>query len=159
MSIEEQLTQTYEDAREDIYRYLLTFGLDAAVAQDCTHEAFLRLYTEMRRGVTIESPRGWLFRTAHRLAIDWTRQFAREKQHEADIPIPPPTNREMDRARNMRSVREMLLQLSPQQKRCLYLRAEGLKYREIAEQLGIELSTVSSFIERALSKLRKGIHG
>jgi len=48
--------------------------------------------------------------------------------------------------------------LSPQQRRCLYLRGEGLKYREIAQAMGVGVSTVSVFLERAMARIWKVIH-
>jgi RNA polymerase sigma-70 factor (ECF subfamily) len=47
--------------------------------------------------------------------------------------------------------------LSPQQRQCLYLRAEGLRYAEIAQSLGIAVSTVAEFVSRATARLRKEV--
>jgi RNA polymerase sigma-70 factor (ECF subfamily) len=38
---------------------------------------------------------------------------------------------------------------------CLYLRAEGLRYREIAEVLNISLGGVSLALGRSLARLRE----
>lgn len=48
--------------------------------------------------------------------------------------------------------------LSKQQRQCLHLRAEGFRYREIGEVLGIRISTVNEFVKRAVSRLRKARH-
>jgi RNA polymerase sigma-70 factor (ECF subfamily) len=45
--------------------------------------------------------------------------------------------------------------LSEQQKRCLFLRLEGLRYPEIASTLGISASAVGEFLRRALARLKK----
>jgi RNA polymerase sigma-70 factor, ECF subfamily len=50
-------------------------------------------------------------------------------------------------------------ELSPQQKMCVHLRAEGLRYREIADVLGVAVPTVSEFMRRALGRLRSAIRG
>ena len=50
------------------------------------------------------------------------------------------------------------LTLSPQQKHCLHLRTEGLRYREIAETLQISTSSVREFLDRAIGRLRKAVH-
>ncbi|MCL4851711.1 MAG: sigma-70 family RNA polymerase sigma factor, partial [Bryobacteraceae bacterium] len=44
--------------------------------------------------------------------------------------------------------------LSERQKRCLFLRLEGLRYAEIGAVLGISASTVGEFMRRAIAKLR-----
>jgi len=45
--------------------------------------------------------------------------------------------------------------LSEQQKRCLFLRLEGLRYPEIAAAMGISASAVSEFLRRAMARLKK----
>ena len=58
----------------------------------------------------------------------------------------------MERQRNRRVI-EAMEDLSPQQRNCLYLRSEGLRYREIAEVMNISPSTVNEFLRRAISRL------
>jgi RNA polymerase sigma factor (sigma-70 family) len=48
--------------------------------------------------------------------------------------------------------------LSPQQRECLHLRAEGLKYREIGETMGIGISSVREFLVRAITKLQRAVY-
>lgn len=43
--------------------------------------------------------------------------------------------------------------LPEQDRRCLYLRAEGFKYRQIAEVLGISLGGVSLSLSRSLARI------
>jgi RNA polymerase sigma-70 factor (ECF subfamily) len=43
--------------------------------------------------------------------------------------------------------------LAAQERECLMLRAEGLRYREIGEVLGIPTSTVADVVDRAIKKL------
>ena len=43
--------------------------------------------------------------------------------------------------------------LAAQERECLMLRAEGLRYREIGVVLGIPTSTVADVVERAVKKL------
>ena len=43
--------------------------------------------------------------------------------------------------------------LDAQERECLMLRAEGLRYRDIGEVLGIPTSTVADTVERAIKKL------
>ena len=49
----------------------------------------------------------------------------------------------------------MLEALPEQDQRCLILRAEGLKYREIAEILGISLGSVSMSLARSLARMTR----
>ena len=45
--------------------------------------------------------------------------------------------------------------LPEQEQCCLSLRAEGLRYREIAEVLGISLGSVAASLEKSLSRLTR----
>jgi RNA polymerase sigma-70 factor (ECF subfamily) len=45
--------------------------------------------------------------------------------------------------------------LPEQEQWCLSLRAEGLRYREIAEVLGISLGSVAASLEKSLSRLTR----
>lgn len=54
-------------------------------------------------------------------------------------------------------LRSLLSVLSPREEEVLPLRLESLKYREIAEQLGISVNSVNTLLARALRKLQKAI--
>ena len=58
----------------------------------------------------------------------------------------------------MKQIGDAWKTLSAQQRQCLYLRAEGLKYREIGEVLGISISTVREFLTRAIGKLQRAAY-
>jgi RNA polymerase sigma-70 factor (ECF subfamily) len=45
--------------------------------------------------------------------------------------------------------------LSLQEKQCLHLRAEGFRYREIGEILGVSADTVNEYLRRAMRKLKE----
>jgi RNA polymerase sigma-70 factor (ECF subfamily) len=162
MNLQDQVGRLYEEARQDVYHYLLRLGLSPAQAQEGAQEAFLRLYSALHGGESIRNPRAWVFRVAHNLAV--TQHAAGDRW----MPLAPATEAALtDRGpgpedgaiQRQRSARmnEALAELSPQQRKCLYLRAEGLRYREIAESTGIGISTVSAFITRAITRLRKAI--
>src|SRR4051812_30082487 len=67
--LEELVSQLYEEARDYVYRYTLTFHLSPGEAQEAAQEVFLRLYTAMKKGEEIQNPRAWIFRVAHNLSL------------------------------------------------------------------------------------------
>ena len=159
MTIEEQFQALYSEAREDVYHYLLTFQLDPASAQDATQEVFLRLYSAWKNNDEIRNPRAWVFRVAHNLGLTIRKRSARwEPVEETGLPsgAADPEQRTLHRQRQLR-IAEALKELSSQQRQVLHLRAEGLKYHEIADAIGVRVSTVSTFLTRALTRLRKAI--
>src|SRR6516225_7815475 len=74
--LQDQVSRLFEEARDDVYRYLLTLGLHPPQAQEATQEVFLRFYTTLRKGEEIQNPRAWIFRVAHNLGLK-----IRSRQH------------------------------------------------------------------------------
>lgn len=159
LRIEEAVERAYEDHRSDVYYYLLTLGLRPSEAQDAVQDAFMRLYIALRNGEDILNPRAWVFRVGHNLAVNVVTRRKEsgpvDERHPMDSPNPEQWTAEKIRNEKLA---EALEGLSPQQRHCLHLRAEGLRYREIAEVLGVTTSTVNEFVRRAVSKLKKVLH-
>ncbi len=160
---EEAVAELFEAAREDVYRYLLTLGLVPAEAQEATQEVFLRLYAALRKGQRIANMRAWIFRVAHNHGLTRRSQEQRwrpfDPELENSIPVEAgnPEQRILEHERR-ESLGQAVAALSPQQRQCLYLRSEGFRYREIAGILGISDSSVSEFLRRAITRLRKVLH-
>jgi RNA polymerase sigma-70 factor, ECF subfamily len=152
--------RAYEDAREDVYYYVVALGLPPAQAQDVAQEVFLKLYVQLRDGQEIRNVRGWLFRVAHNEAL---KVKAKDKRYGEMAPgLEPPSQaigaeKHMLEYESRRRLNEALADLSPQQRQVLQLRAAGLRYREIAETVGIGVSTVNEFMRRAVARLRKAV--
>ena len=152
--------KAYEDAREDVYYYVVTLGLPAPQAQDVTQDVFLKLYVQLRDGEEIRNVRGWLFRVAHNEAL---KLKAKDRKFGEMAPGLEPRSHAIGAEKQMlenesqRRLKEALADLSPQQRQVLQLRAAGLRYREIAETIGIGVSTVNEFMRRAVVRLRKAM--
>jgi RNA polymerase sigma-70 factor (ECF subfamily) len=164
----EFVDRTYEAERLVVFRYLLSLGLDREDALDLTQETFLQLYRAATRGDEIRVARAWLLTVASRIAINFHHAQGGGLRRSVDEPdkliesLPDhasgPEAAALHRERLavlLRAYRE----LSPQQKVCVHLRAEGLRYREIADALGVTISTVSEFMRRATARLRSAING
>lgn len=159
--LREQVTALFEESRSDVYRYLLTLGLYPAQAQDATQEVFLRLYATLRKGETIHNPRAWIFRVAHNHGLKVRARQDTELPFDADLELPPATQpadpeRELLERERLRCFHQAVENLSEQQRRCLLLRMEGLRYPEIGAALGISVSAVGEFLRRAMERLRRG---
>jgi RNA polymerase sigma-70 factor (ECF subfamily) len=158
-----ELEQLYLEARDDVYRYLISLGLSPVQAQDTAQDVFLRLHRAFRAGEEIRQPRAWVFRVAHNLGINekqrkGNQSVALDGQQGLPVTASGPTVEQaaLDKERRLR-LRQAMEGLSPQQRQCLYLRAEGLRYTEIAQSLGIAVSTVAEFVSRATARLRKEV--
>ncbi len=163
MKLQEQVTQLFEEARDDVYRYLLTLGLYPPQAQEATQEVFLRLYATLKKGEEIRNSRAWIFRVAHNLGLKIRARRAQEAAFEPGMEArlaarePDPERGLLEQERDLRFHRAVE-GLSEQQRRCLFLRLEGLRYPEIGAALGISPSAVGEFLRRAIVRLRKVCH-
>ena len=159
-SLQTQVAQLFEECREDVYRYLLTLGLYPPLAQEATQEVFLRLYASLKKGEDIQNARGWIFRVAHNHGLKIRERQASEQTFnpglEARLAIPTENpERELLERERMTRFHRAVENLSEQQRRCLFLRMEGLRYPEIGAALGISASAVGEFLRRAVARLRK----
>jgi RNA polymerase sigma-70 factor (ECF subfamily) len=168
VTLEDAVSRIFERLRLPVYRYLCASFGSPSRAEDVAQEAFLRLYQALRRGERIRSERAWVFRVAHNLALNLIRgdRFLEPLDEVGweqlvggrEDPDPGPEQGLIERER-MARLRSGLVQLSRQQRQCLLLRVEGLRYREIAEILGVNTSTVAEFLRRGVRKLMKEVHG
>lgn len=160
-SREDQIIELYDQMRPSLLTYLAGLGLASHEAEDVLHDCFLRLFDHLAARESHQNLRGWLFRVAHNLAIDLFREGRRMHQPQGDgvdpleLAVDSARNPEEDLIQNeaIRRVRRALGGLTPQQRSAVLLRAEELRYREIAAVLGVSTKRVSELIQRALSRL------
>lgn len=163
MSLQEQVAAVYNEHREDVYRYLLLLGLPPGQAQETAQEAFLRMYVTLRNGTQIRHARAWVFTVAHNLALNLKQAESHTHALDPLAEIQLQTNeanpeRQLIDGERMAKLHGALGTLSEQQRVCLLLRAEGFRYREIADIIGVGTSTVGEFLRRAITRLKKAVH-
>ena len=152
----------FEQFRDRLLRYLLGLGLDAHDGEEVIQEVFLALFQHLLRGKSRHNLRSWLFRVAHNLGLKQRNSELRRAQCvmqtgaalvQAQIdPGPNPEEQLLNKDRRQR-LHAVLHALPEKDRWCLSLRAEGLRYREIAEVLGISLGAVSLMLGRSLARL------
>jgi|SRR5580700_7287565 RNA polymerase sigma-70 factor (ECF subfamily) len=153
-----EATTLYEEIRKPLLRYLACLGLSSDEAQDVVQEAFLRLHRHLASEGSRENVRSWLYRVAHNEARN--RQQSYDRRFGA--PLDAVAHAGRDEATPERKVLEKekfrrlgaaIEALAETERECLLLRAEGLRYREIGEVLGMATSTVGETVDRAIRKL------
>jgi RNA polymerase sigma-70 factor (ECF subfamily) len=156
----------FRDLREPLARYLASLGVNPHEIEEIVQEAFLRLHRHLsaeHRGAQNGglNLRGWVFRVAQNLVHDRRRGWhgrnvdSIEDRPEAALASAPgatPEERVLH-LEKMKRLRTALQALPDRQRRSLHLRAEGLRYREIGEVLGVSVTTVADLIRDALEQL------
>jgi RNA polymerase sigma-70 factor (ECF subfamily) len=158
--LEEEVVNLFDQFRDRLLRYALSAGLSIEDGEEIVQEVFLALFQHLQRGKPRQNLRGWLFRVTHNLALRQRGQSRRNPQitvgpYESALPVDPAPSPEDQLAGSEREERlqKVLRALPEQDQRCLYLRAEGLRYREIAEALDMSLGSVSMSLGRSLARL------
>ena len=160
VSLEEQVARFYERHYETFFHFMVTSGCSADDAREYVQEGFLRLFEFLKSGKRIEKPRNWLFRVLYRLRVDGHRRTSRESESPlaswealASTSLDPELqllNRE-----RLERLHRAVRTLTVTQCEYLLLRAEGLKFREIAEIYDVAVGSVSEVCGRAVEKLGK----
>jgi RNA polymerase sigma-70 factor, ECF subfamily len=165
--VESTVIELFVQFRNPLLRYVIALGLSVQDGEEIIQEVFLALFRHLQMGKSRRNLRGWVFRVAHNLALK--QCFANRKApatldpDEAVVYQQPDAapNPEEQAASNQRLGRmQAVLRALPEQDRCcLNLRAEGLRYREIAATLGISLGAVSIALTRSLARLQSANRG
>lgn len=165
-ALELEVSALFDHLRNPVLRYVLSLGLSPQDGEEVVQEAFLSLFRHLQQGKPRDNLRGWLFRVAHNQAlkrrgskpaffISLADSGAEELHHD-----PAPNPEEALAAKQRRKRLLAVVRALPEQDRCcLHLRAEGLRYREIAEVLGMSLGAVSHSLVRSLERLRRADGG
>lgn len=155
-ALEQEVVAYFDQMRECLLRYLLSFGLPAQDCEEIVQETFLALFRHLQQGRSRRNVRGWLFRVAHNLGLR-KRQRTRATEEIGDSVVDPTPSPEDQFATSQTQKRLLAVfhALPEQDRRCLFLRAEGLRYREIAEVLNISLGAVSLALARSLARIAR----
>ena len=165
--LEAEVVALFTSLRNPLLRYLLSFR--SLAMQDCeeiVQEAFLALFQHLQRGGERYNLAAWLFRVAHNMGLkrlQRSRRDSRSLVEWAEAPeqaaVDSAPNPEDACLRGEAGARlDAVLQALPElDRRCLALRAEGLRYREIAQVLDISLGGVAKSLERSLARMTRAL--
>lgn len=151
------VNQLFETLSPFLMRYALRGTRSAEAAEDLVQEAFMALYRDLRNGKRIDDPRAWTIGAVR----NQIRKFSRSlRLHGEDLLSPevfdliPARNVAADETDSARFGPEALRVLTPREEEVILLRLQSMKYREIAQQLGISSKSVCTLLARAVRKLQ-----
>ncbi len=160
--IECEVISLFEQFRNPLLRYVLSFGISVHDAEEVTQEVFLSLFRHLQSRKSRRNLRGWIFCVAHNLALKHRQANQRSRDNMASgwtiaeqfDPAPSPEE-QLLLAQRRRRLLAVVHALPEQEQCCLRLRAEGLRYREIAAVLGISLGAVSISLAGSIARLTR----
>lgn len=155
-----------------VLQFFRNQGFQEQDALDLTQDAFLRVYRSIELFRRDAKFRTWLLtivgnvwrnelrrlhtgkREARQVSLDETTEEGQRVLEIPDGSVTEPLTRLQEEER-MKDVQEAFESLPPQMRRCVLLRVQGLKYREIADVLQISIETVKSQLHQAKQRLRE----
>jgi RNA polymerase sigma-70 factor (ECF subfamily) len=160
-ALETEIAELYRDVASGLFRYASVLARNRETAWDAVQEAYLRYFIARRGGRQIHDPKAWLFRVLRNVLLDVLKRHHVQKEvaieqarESADLrPDPECEFGELELSR------QTWESLAPREQECLKLRAEGLRYEEIAGVLGIRSGTVGALLARAQRKIRRAFRG
>lgn len=159
-SVQSRVLTLFDEHAPQLLRAVASSGLSAEETEDVVQDTFVALFRHLSLGRDGTNLSGWLFQVAHNLALKKRKGILKQRSARwnemvtqwAVDPAPDPEERLMRRERGER-LRSVFSALPERERRCLFLRAEGLTYRNIAQALGVSLGSVSKAVSRALTRL------
>lgn len=144
-------------------RYLARLLHNESEAEDVAHDAYLRVYPTVQRDAA-EKPEALLYTTARRLAINRLKRRAISPIAPGEAPIDrtaaaqPGVAQQVIARQELARLEAAIAALPPGCRTVLLLRkVELLSHQEIADRLGIAISTVEKQHARALRLLRAAL--
>jgi RNA polymerase sigma-70 factor (ECF subfamily) len=162
-ALEDEVMKLFDRFRNRLVRYAMVIGLSTHDSEEIVQEVFLSLFRHLQKGKSRRNLQGWMFRVAHNLALKqrYANYRSRENDRQPKVSFdlqqdsgPNPEEQLLSAQRHKR-LQAVVIALPEQDQCCLRLRAEGLRYREIARVLGISLGAVSISLTRSLERLSR----
>ncbi len=158
--------QVFKAHFKSLFAYAFTILKDDVMAEEMVQNVFYKLWEKRDHTAIHASLKAYLYRSVHNESMNYLKHSRVIKNHqihtmqqqkyEADInPAVQLVNKELEH-----HIRKALNEL-PEQCRTIFQmsRFEDLKYREIAEKMGLSVKTVENQMGKALHLLRGKLAG
>ena len=162
-AFEERFRLLFQTELPRLFRYLDRLSGEPDLAADLAQEAFVRLY---QRGAMPDRPEIWLVTVALNLFRNVRTTGTRRRRlltiarAESVLADPPPTPAQAsDAAESYDQVRAAMSRLPERDQRILLLRAEGYSYRDIADALELNETSIGTLLARAKRAFRDVYEG
>ena len=140
--------------------YITTFTHDKIQSEDIVQHAFIRFWEDKSKLNETKSPKAYLYAIAYNRYIDTVKKAKKQEKLLSQIweraladRIQEDSDALEERIQKMKQVIESL---PPKCKEIILLnKIQGVKYKEIADQMGISVKTVESQMRIAFTKIRE----
>ena len=150
----EALEILYNKTKSYVYGYAFSMLNNVTDAEDVMQDTYVNIYKYAYMYNPRNKPLAWILKITKNLCLNKLKKRNRKETDIADIEHKI-TNSKKNEHHDYVFAKAILEDLSEEEKKIVILSSvDGLKYREIADLLDLNLSTVLSKYHRAMNKLR-----
>lgn len=159
---QESFRQLFEKYYPALCHFAQQFTADSQLAEEIVQDLFVKIW-EKRDSLQVDfSLKQYLFRSIKNLCINFLRHEKIKKKYASDIQKNPEPDDNADHwfleIDLMKKIEESIESMPPRRKEIFLLsREQGLKYKEIADSMGISVKTVEAQMGLALKHLRENL--
>lgn len=138
-----------------VFRTARSVVHDCGLAEDVTQEVFLRLYKHIDSISDTEMLRPWLIRVALNVARNTLRGNIRANTRDENYVKETVENSvfsvesEFEESAGVNEIYRALTKVKEPLRSCLILKQQGMSYKEIAESLSLNESSIGTYVARA----------
>lgn len=156
----QEFERLFKEHFKSLYAYAFTILKNEAVAEETVQNVFYKIWEKKVPGTIQTSLKAYLYKAVYHESLNYLKHKKVRAQYQLHVMHEQKNHTDQaSRKIMMKELEERLrdaLNALPQQCRTIFQmsRFDGLKYQEIAEQLGISVKTVENQMGKALKLLR-----
>ena len=147
------LVHHYQDR---LFKVAYGILLDREEAWDIVQDVFFSIWKNRDTLNITESVKSYLYRAVHNQGVNYIKRKKLERDYLHTLNPEPVSENEESQIELKRKIHDVVASLPPKRREIFRMnRYEGLKYRQIAERLGISIKTVENQMGSALKYLEQ----
>ena len=158
---EQEFEQLFKEHFKSLYAYAFTILKNEAVAEETVQHVFYKVWEKKVPDNIQISLKAYLYKAVYHESLNYLKHQKIKARHQLHVMHQSKNHIDQGASRKIlvKELEEKLrdaMNALPQQCRTIFQlsRFEGLKYQEIADQLGISVKTVENQMGKALKQLR-----
>lgn len=157
-------TQLFKLYTPKLYNHIFKIVKQELLAREFVQEAFIQLWVYRTEIPNMKFPSSWLYKVAGNLALQYLRKEANRNNLQAKVyermqPAAYDVSEQVEQ-KELEGIIRNVVEGLPEKRKEVYLmsREEGLSHQQIADRMGIKVSSVKTHLGLALQTLREELH-
>jgi len=149
--------------KNKLFRFALTFVKDEELAKDVVQEVLIKVWEKRGEMVFVQNLEAWCMQITRNKALDKLRSKHVKRTDQFEVQLDTRKERDTpyavtERSQLMNRIQGLIDALPQRQREVMQLRdIEGYSYKEIAENLDIDINLVKTNLFRARRKIKESL--